>query len=54
MGKTVFDLNNSKTNFLSISFCLKKSKNTFPPIAGFKNAKTKFCFNDFRVTVNII
>ena len=39
MGKTVFDLNNSKTIFLSLSlfFAAEKSKNTFPPVAGSKN-----------------
>ena len=45
MGKTGFDLKNSKQNyFLSISLflALKKSMNTFPNVAGFKNVKKLF------------
>ena len=38
MGKLVFDLNQMFFSFL-LFLSLKKSKNTFPPVASFKNVK---------------
>ena len=41
MGKTVYDLNNKKKQIFMFSniYSILKSKNTFPPVAGFKNVK---------------
>ena len=52
MSKTVFDLYKVKINFFlnfTSFLAFQKSKNTFPPVAGFKN---KICV-DFRVTAKI-
>ena len=56
MSKTVFDLYKVKIIFFlhfTSLLTLKKSKNMFPPIAGFKKVFILNFFVDFRVMVQI-
>ena len=55
MGKTVFDLYKVKILILNFTsfLALKKSKNTFPPVADFKKVFKQIFFVEFRATAQI-